>query len=78
MSYEISILVIHGMGSQKPNFAEKMIYEINQKVDKRGGNPSTIAWEPIYWANIVEPAQLEYFRNAKRESDIDYLKLRKS
>lgn len=77
MSTEIAVLVIHGMGSQAPGFAETMIEELNDRIADLGRDPGVIAWKPIYWANILEGRQREYLRDAKRTNDLDYIELRR-
>ncbi len=77
MSKELAILAIHGMGSQSSGFADEMITEINQRVSNLGKDPDEIAWGSVYWANILEPRQLKYLRNAKRSGNLDFLSLRK-
>ena len=76
MSAELAVLVIHGMGSQVPSFAEDMMEELNDRVDDLGKDSKTIAWKSIYWANILEGRQREYLRDAKRAGDLDYIGLR--
>ena len=75
MATKLGVLVIHGMGSQDPDFAEEMIEELNDRVKDLGKDPETIAWKPIYWANILKGRQSEYLRNAKRVGDLDYIAL---
>jgi len=77
MATKLGVLVIHGMGSQDPDFAEEMIEELNDRVKDLGKDPESIAWKPIYWANILKGRQSEYLRNAKRVGDLDYIALRK-
>ena len=77
MATKLGVLVIHGMGSQDPDFAEEMIEELNDRVKDLGKDPETIAWKPIYQANILKGRQSEYLRNAKRVGDLDYIALRK-
>src|SRR5210317_1213992 len=77
MSAELAVLVIHGMGSQIPDFAEDMIEELNDRVKGLGKDPERIAWKSIYWANILEGRQRAYLRDAKRSGDLDYIGLRK-
>ena len=77
MAAELGILVIHGMGSQAPDFASEMIEEINDRIDDMGKDPDDIAWQPIYWADILEPRQSQYLRDAKRTADLNYISLRR-
>ncbi len=73
---KVAVLVIHGMGSQDINFAEGMIEEINNRISNLSKNPDEIAWKPIFWADLLEPRQKKYLRNAKRNHDLDYIGLR--
>jgi len=77
MSKELAVLVIHGMGSQQPDFANPMIQELNLRVDNLKRDSSQIAWRSVYWADILEPRQTKYFKDAKRSGDLDYTGMRK-
>lgn len=77
MAAELGILVIHGMGSQAPDFAAEMIEEINGRIDDLGKDPGDIAWQPIHWADILEPRQSQYLRDAKRSADLNYVSIRR-
>jgi hypothetical protein len=77
MSIELAVIVIHGMGSQSPGFADEMIDEMNDRVSDLNKDPDKIAWRSIYWADITEPRQLKYLRDAKRSNDLDFVSLRK-
>lgn len=78
MEKKLGIGVIHGMGTHGPDFADKMIAEINERVaDKHGKNSDQIAWQPIHWSDILDTAQSNYFQAIKSGADVDYLKLRK-
>ena len=74
---DVAVAVIHGMGSQEPDFAEPLIEELSRRVQNRGKNPAQIAWQPIYWADLLSGAELAYFRRAKNRADLDYLRLRR-
>jgi len=77
MRKKIAVLIIHGMGSQDKDFAEDMIDELNRRINKLSKDADEIAWKSVYWADILEPAQVKYLREAKRNHDIDFLSLRK-
>ena len=74
---ELAVVVIHGMGTQEPDYAEEMIDELNKRVAKRRKDPTKIAWKTIFWADILDGRELAYFRRAKNRSEMDYLRLRK-
>ena len=74
---DVAVAVIHGMGSQNPDFAEPLIEELEEMLRYRGKDPALVAWQPIYWADLLDGAELAYFRRAKSRADLDYLRLRK-
>lgn len=77
MAKELGIAVIHGMGSQAPDFGDDMRAEINQWVTDLGKNAGHIAWKSVYWADIIHGRQSRYYEDAKRTADLDYTRLRK-
>ena len=44
MAKDVAVAVIHGMGTQKPDFAEDMIDELNDRID----GSDRIAWQSIF------------------------------
>ncbi len=77
MPKELAIIVTHGMGSQDTSFADPMVNELNSRIGILNKDPNKIAWGRIYWQDIVEPEQLRYFRAARNQGDLDYIRLRK-
>jgi len=77
MAKRLAIAVIHGMGSQQPEFADGMIDELNGRVGDLDKDPAEIAWRPIFWADILAPRQEEYLRDANQNNDLDYIGLRR-
>lgn len=77
MAIQLAVLVIHGMGSQSPDYADGMIDELNRRVAASGKAADAIAWQTVYWADILQGRQLKYFRDAKRSADLDFVSLRK-
>ena len=76
MSKRLAILVIHGIGSQGPNFAEDMIEEISDRISDLGFNNSEVEWKSIYWADILESKQRKYLRKTKLKNDLNYIRIR--
>jgi hypothetical protein len=74
---DVAVVVIHGMGSQSPDFAQPLIEQVNRRVQNRGHDPARIAWQPIFWADLLDGAELAYFRRANNRGDLDYLRLRR-
>jgi hypothetical protein len=65
------------MGSTSPDFAERMIGELNGRVKELKKDPGLIAWRPAYWQDILEQRELKYLRDAKRTGDLDAVRLRR-
>lgn len=79
MDKKLAVVVIHGMGSQDKGedgneihpFAKPMIDELYEKVGQHGKDPDQIAWKTIYWANILEGKEDDYFTKMKQRSEVD-------
>ena len=74
MSHDLSIAVIHGMGSQQKNYSHPMRDEINDRLGP--AKAAKVQWKEIYWANVLEPRQREYLHRANAGNDLDWFKLR--
>ena len=48
MTQKIAVAVVHGMGKQGPDFADKIKHQIEERCWKVCG--SDIVVEPVYWA----------------------------
>jgi len=77
MDKKLAILVIHGMGSQSPDFAAGMIEEVNARIDDAGRDAAQIAWQPVFWADILEPRESAFLQRARKQGDLDYIGLRR-
>jgi hypothetical protein len=78
MPAKLGILVVHGMGSQKdPHFADKMIDEVNGRVNDLGLNPHGLAWQPVYWADLLEPQENNLWRKLSKNHKLNFEDLRK-
>jgi len=74
---DVAVAVIHGMGNQDRDFAKPLIAELRRRIEKGGKDPARIAWQPIYWADLLDGAELAYFNRAKHQGDLDYQRLRR-
>ena len=77
MPKRLAIAVIHGMGEQEEGFAADMIDELNGRVGDLNKDPEEIAWQPIFWADILAGPQKGYLEEAENNHDLDWVWLRK-
>ncbi len=74
---DLAVLVIHGMGTQQPDFAAGMIAEVNRRIDAAGKDPGRVAWQPVFWADILAPREAAFLRRARKQGELDYIGLRR-
>lgn len=74
---QLAVALIHGMGWQSSAFAEPTIAELSRWLEDLGKDPGDVAWQSIYWADILGPRQVAYLDAARAENDLDYIALRK-
>lgn len=72
---DLSILVIHGMGSQRKFYSHPMRDEIRGRVGDQWAD--RVRWEEVYWADVLKARQAEYFDEAKQWHDLDFVSLRR-
>ena len=64
------VLIIHGMGTQKRTYANKMIIELKERL---GDKQKYVAWKSVYWADILSKRQQEYLTNAAKNKKLDWI-----
>jgi len=71
------MLIVHGMGDQKPDFAADFIEDVSDRLDDLGYDPRLVAFKPVHWADITQPLQHEYLEKAWATGKLDALKIRR-
>ncbi len=74
MAPEIGVLIIHGMGSQQPDFAQGLIDDLKEKLDNKA---TKVCWQPVYWSSVLSGREASVWRDLSTECDLDWVKLRK-
>ena len=73
---KLAVLVVHGVGSQSDDYADATIEELTALLAKQGHAADSIAWESVYWADILEPRELAFLARAGETNDLDWPTLR--
>lgn len=82
MSQKIAVAIIHGIGSQTPDFADETIQELTQRFSRliQGQAPdpaSELVMKPVYWASELQDEENELWTRIRRGGDLDFLSLRR-
>ena len=79
MAGKVAVVVIHGMGSQDKDFANRTKAIIDNRIEKKGKNSADIAWKSIFWSDLIEPRQRKFMDDvvAHKDNNIDFIKLRR-
>jgi hypothetical protein len=64
----LGALVIHGMGSQEPDFADGLRYEISNRLD---ADAARVEWQPIHWAGFLRDRQVRLMEKMGRAKQPD-------
>ncbi|MBX9929757.1 MAG: hypothetical protein K2X99_12705 [Gemmatimonadaceae bacterium] len=66
MTRRVGVLVVHGMGSQRPeSFAAEFIAGVHARLATRGCAPGQVAIGTGWWAGLLDPAQLTLARRMR-------------
>jgi hypothetical protein len=74
---QLAVVVVHGIGSSSPGFADAMITEVSDRLVAAGHDPATVAWQPILWADLLASRQAAYLERAAGQGELDHLWLRR-
>jgi len=77
MPKKLGLLIIHGMGTQKPDFAKPFIKKLEKTITREGGNTSEVAFQPIYWAPIIQGFEDTYWTAIKSKYRLRWKPVRK-
>lgn len=77
MEKKLGVLILHGIGENKPNFADKMIKGLNSYIKKNGYNPEEVAYEPCCWDILMQPREKKIWDNINIYNDLSWDYLRK-
>jgi hypothetical protein len=78
LSHKIALLVIHGIGSQKPGYSDGFRKEMTKRLVKTHGLPeSDFTWGEVFWADILTAREEKFFRDMDDQNPVDWLWLRK-
>lgn len=70
MPKALGVLVLHGMGTQGPDFADAFIRRVEQSLRRAGGDPGRVAWKPVHWAGLIQPREDALWEALSRDHDL--------
>lgn len=76
MAHKLGVLIVHGMGSQQPDYADAMIEELKSRLGKLNANPNDISWEPVYLAGVLQEKESALWLDLSRQHKLRYKSLR--
>ncbi|RBW69833.1 chemotaxis protein [Bacillus taeanensis] len=82
MTQKVAAAIIHGMGNQKENFAEKVIQLIQEEAKKQlklftNDPDSQIVIESVCWADVFEEQEEELFQKLVVNEQLRWMQLRR-
>lgn len=77
MPSRIGVLVVHGMGVQKEDFADDFIAEMKRRLARLGIEDHAVAWRAAWWADAVKDREDELWDALSRDHDLDYRRIRR-
>jgi len=73
----LGILIVHGMGAQRPTFADGLINDLDGLLRKAGVDSNAVAWQPAYWASVLNAREEALWNDLSKNNDLDQGKLRR-
>jgi hypothetical protein len=69
---DIGIAVLHGIGSQQPDFADSFIELLCAELSRTGHDPEKFAFQPVHWAEVLAPAERKLLASAYEGGPMDW------
>lgn len=77
MEKKLGILILHGIGENAPDFADKMIVSMNKQIKSLGFNPDQIAYQPCCWDTIMQTKEKKLWDKINIYNDLKWAYIRK-
>jgi len=77
---KIAVAVIHGIGEQKPDFADEMIIRLREQFvnqDRKHLSGAELVIKPVYWAPVLQQAEHKLWQAMLKGGELDFISLRK-
>jgi hypothetical protein len=77
---KIAVAVIHGIGEQKPDFADETIIGLREqfvKLDRKILTGSELVIKPVYWAPVLQQAENRLWQAMLKGGELDFISLRR-
>lgn len=68
---------MHGMGNQRPDYADDCIEELRSRLRDAGKNPNDVSWKPIHWGDVLDGRENELWRTLSADNDLDHVRIRR-
>lgn len=77
----VAVMVIHGLGMQKDDYADKLISRLHKEFDQvmvmRGAAEKYLDIEPVFWADVFEEREEALFQQLVSTQRLNYQALRR-
>lgn len=77
MKHKLGVLLIHGIGNQKENYADEMIGELRRRIRALGGDDREICFQPVWWAPVLAKRQRELLERLAGANRLRWMGLRR-
>ncbi len=77
MPPRVAFAVIHGIGAQKPVFADAFINAVRARVVKHGMPAAALEAAPVYWGDLFQVDEDDLWRRMSQSHRLDWQWLRK-
>ena len=76
MNQTVAVVIIHGMGAQKPDYADDIIDKLYTLVPEQAEGARLVV-KPVYWADITHEKEEEVWQRVTASGEMDRLELRR-
>lgn len=73
MGYRLGVLLIHGIGNQREDFANPMIFELQKHLQDHGMANNLVCFRPVWWAPVLDSREALLWQHCVLERRLHWL-----
>lgn len=75
---KLAVLIVHGMGNQREDYATEMIDELRGRLRALDHHPHDVVWKAAHWSPALEGRENTLFQRLTADHNLDWGKLRRN
>jgi hypothetical protein len=76
MKGKVGVLILHGMGQQKKDFAVGLIRRLRKRIPELSNQPDVVKFQPVWWAKLLNQRSDDLWDTMTKDARLDWKRTR--